>query len=485
NFNLTTVGKRIATIYCKTDPQFKLNYEYLVVADLNADFTDGDGTENNPYLISTTEQWQKISKTEDAKVDGATKTYYKLTNNIDFNADGGNKSIGWVKNADIDLGGFAISGIKTYLVNCAEIIAIRNGSVFLGGNASLVRTNGALYPVVAKKAESKFIDLNVYGEVLTRDTYYGVFICYTARPQGQAIATNCTFTNVNSYVTVHSIGQYASNLIGYASECKITLTTTNGQPTVRLWNNIQAIKTNMIAINGIWAIAHRVQFSGDGVNFGKTPTSSDGNIEPTIKQANLDAVGAKVDFTGNKLTDVASLLDADAQTAYNNTLSNLPFNSEIKFMHTNKDIVSYSVSLSVTTHSFNSKDNEYKGAYPVMIFNENINASLFALNYEFNTGFKKLKMYEKLDASLGNQYLTTDTLKEGLPLGSTFGLVTLNNADNAKAYYFDGCGEYRLIQGAKVTTTFNLEVWITVYGYNVLGDLISYASGFYTLPYSV
>ncbi|MEG1528090.1 MAG: hypothetical protein RR418_02855, partial [Clostridia bacterium] len=255
--------------------------------------------------------------------------------------------------------------------------------------------------------------------------------------------------------------------------------------TVRLWNNIQAIKTNMIAINGIWAIAHRVQFSGDGVNFGKTPTSSDGNIEPTIKQANLDAVGAKVDFTGNKLTDVASLLDADAQTAYNNTLSNLPFNSEIKFMHTNKDIVSYSVSLSVTTHSFNSKDNEYKGAYPVMIFNENINASLFALNYEFNTGFKKLKMYEKLDASLGNQYLTTDTLKEGLPLGSTFGLVTLNNADNAKAYYFDGCGEYRLIQGAKVTTTFNLEVWITVYGYNVLGDLISYASGFYTLPYSV
>ena len=72
-FNTQYTGTRIATIEYDG---LKLSFDYTVI-DPSEKFGGGDGTQYNPYLVSTVEHFQHM-------LDADTFRYYKITNDIDF-----------------------------------------------------------------------------------------------------------------------------------------------------------------------------------------------------------------------------------------------------------------------------------------------------------------------------------------------------------------------------------------------------------------
>ncbi|MBQ9481628.1 MAG: hypothetical protein IJU84_05655 [Clostridia bacterium] len=72
NFSTSSVGTKTATV--TYDNKFKLQFTYTV---LDGRYAGGSGTETDPYLVSTREQFQNL-------LDETSFKYYKLTRSIDF-----------------------------------------------------------------------------------------------------------------------------------------------------------------------------------------------------------------------------------------------------------------------------------------------------------------------------------------------------------------------------------------------------------------
>ncbi|MEG1923019.1 MAG: hypothetical protein RR307_00980 [Clostridia bacterium] len=467
NFDLSKVGSRTAVIYVTSSPLFKVYFDYQVVGNAEADFAGGNGAEATPYLITNTQQFYNISKIEDAK----TQTFYKLANDIDFTFEGGNIALPMVVNADIDLGTFTIKGLKTHLVSCADTIKIHNGTIILGGDASIV-CNGK--PVSATDTSSAFTfsKLKVFGDVMTSETWYSVFNCYSAAAdKGKADdITEFSFDNISSSVNISSTGVNVGELIGHPEKSKITYT----KDTIKLSNVIQAAKDIfLVGNNGEWMTVSVFEKIGETSTEIPTGTNPEKNTED--KLANITSKSTSTRKKAPKIENAEGSTKVD--------IANISINDSIVFNHTDTTVVKYIFQISVSVHKL--VEGSYSGNYP-RIIQKTVYVTNTNTSQNIDTGFKKLMVYEAKYKDLGSQFTipTDSTITE---FNSGFGIAKLTDKGVvSEVYYYDGGATHRLLQGAQtLTSDTTIKVTLSVFSYDVLGNLKGAGKFSYDQKYTI
>ena len=200
-FSTAEVGTFTATV---TYRNVSATFDYEVV-EKDSVFAGGVGTESNPYIINTTEQFLKIS---DSDYEGS---YFRLGADIDLagvEATAYNRYFG--ANAAI-VGPFkgVLDGNGHKIINCASGSALF--SEFSGATIKNcdVYTNGTVNLVIDIYGEATINNVNRYGEmVLQGDTNIGAFITYVIN------GSSLIMEKCNNYVNIRGTAMYSAGFIG-------------------------------------------------------------------------------------------------------------------------------------------------------------------------------------------------------------------------------------------------------------------------------
>lgn len=212
-FSTEEIGSFTATV---TYRNVSATFDYEVVGE-SEDFAGGVGTETNPYIINTSEQFKKIGNTE------YKSKYFKMSSDIALTeADVQGKGY-WSPaiinsfSGTLDGNGYKITvsngGELIALFGTASNITLLNLDVYSVGHVTIVDD---LY------GKSTFSDVDRYGDMVFQgDNNIGMYAIYSN--------TNCDLTmeNCDNYVNIKGSALYVSAYIGYPmtnSQTKITFT---------------------------------------------------------------------------------------------------------------------------------------------------------------------------------------------------------------------------------------------------------------------
>lgn len=109
-------------------------------------YEGGDGTQENPYLISSKADWEEFRNYINSDADQGTGEYWKLTSDIDFTITGGEQdgNKDWITpigNCDRDGAGDVFKGhldgdgyvIKNYVINCDGSLKVQGAYGLFSG----------------------------------------------------------------------------------------------------------------------------------------------------------------------------------------------------------------------------------------------------------------------------------------------------------------------------------------------------------------
>ena len=123
------------------------------------DFSGGDGSEENPYLISKPSDLQSLSRSIDSIFDSSPFIYYKLTNNIDMNGGGIYYQYRGRFSGVLDGNGYKVTNIAL------------NGPLFYETSSSSIIKNLTLENLTCKTIDTGFSSGFVSFAVVTYDNY--------------------------------------------------------------------------------------------------------------------------------------------------------------------------------------------------------------------------------------------------------------------------------------------------------------------------
>ncbi len=176
-----SVGTHTATITYQT---LEATFQYTVAAGT---FAGGEGTQANPYQISTVEQWENMINHAYDNL-----TYFVLINDIDMTDYNGNNT--YAANISIDGGDYWVKNLSSYLVyefgndegsgNLFEVVS-REGEG--AGRVEIVKPLGFM-PVAGKNFYSEIKNLNIQ---INYNKEMPIFDSLTGE--------NCTLSNINIY----------------------------------------------------------------------------------------------------------------------------------------------------------------------------------------------------------------------------------------------------------------------------------------------
>lgn len=189
-----SVGTHTATITYQT---LEATFQYTVAAGT---FAGGEGTQANPYQISTVEQFKNIGVNDNY-------TYFKLINDLDM-AD--YTTVSLIKNAEIDGDGYSIKNLKTSLVNYLVASTFKNVDIYI----NMENENAVFNNLGNKDSELVLIEnINVYGVQNFRgmDSSNTGILVYCVSTQ------LCRIKDVNIYASLLSTAKYTAIFVGYTN----------------------------------------------------------------------------------------------------------------------------------------------------------------------------------------------------------------------------------------------------------------------------
>ncbi len=243
-FSTAEIGTFTATV---TYRNVSATFDYEVVAT-SSDFAGGVGTESNPYIINTAEQFKKIGN------DGYEGKYFRLGADIELN-DSDSQGLAWqAKTPSIVLyfeGVLDGNGYKI-TVNSENMLAvfgdirnttIKNLDVYSSGVVTLVEN---FYYTVTLQ------DVNRYGEMVILDAWntgaFGIYAWNTC---------NLLFENCANYVNMLGTSLRFSGFIGYP------LTNANGTTKIVLRDCVNY--GNMVGQQMSAFFANNSSVDGEGI----------------------------------------------------------------------------------------------------------------------------------------------------------------------------------------------------------------------------
>ncbi len=216
----SSVGTHTATITYQT---LEATFQYTVAAGT---FAGGEGTQANPYQISTVEQFKNIGTP-------STYTYFKLINDIDFNnamtKENGlaTQYTSGIGNVEIDGNGYALRNLNSFLGDtgaAGKATVIKNLDMYINiaesGNVGM-----AIFGNI-RGTEVRFENINVYGkmEEYSVGQNSGILI-------NHIIAANTVISKVNIYADMLTTTDYGAPFIGgfnaYGDNAIVTIESSN------------------------------------------------------------------------------------------------------------------------------------------------------------------------------------------------------------------------------------------------------------------
>ena len=195
-FSTEEIGTFTATV---TYRNVSATFDYEVVA-ASEDFAGGVGTETNPYIINTLDQFKKIPD--------YSNSHFKLGADIDFSSlpfSGESTLIGKMNGGSLDGNGYK-------LYNFVKETAVESGIFTSVENATIknLEVHATIYAPLAWEARSVIFDnVDCYGEVVLPVGFnnYGNYCIYAYG--------NCVFTNCTNYREIRGASLYAAAFVGY------------------------------------------------------------------------------------------------------------------------------------------------------------------------------------------------------------------------------------------------------------------------------
>ena len=200
-------------------------------------FNGGNGSEKNPFVISTAESLLNIGK---GLQTGATANYI-LSKDIvlademrTFDDDYGYYNIVEDKTQDIhiDLNKHAISNINASVFDALYHIEVFNGKLVFNANTK----HATLVEVIRHKDESAsayFHDIAIEGTALINEDHWGPLVSYMYGCNTNSSTISADKILVNLTVKNSLNDSYSGGLFGYIQGSKISASVTNCQLTVQ------------------------------------------------------------------------------------------------------------------------------------------------------------------------------------------------------------------------------------------------------------
>jgi len=433
-----------------------VTFEYKVIPQTQeTGFAGGNGTKTNPYKVASYAQFLNIeSSTTRAGKTIDDVIYYKLETDIEIPNVNSTYAISMAVNAVIDGNNKTLISNKR-VFNNAYKLELKNLNVILGGKGTLVGNikNYSEYldsenntPHIKKLI---FNNINVYCNVFTDDTFYGVFVLYpyvlaAAAPYNKNYleVINCTVNGA-----IYSTGNSSGTLFGYL-------------------DNVESVKVENTIINSN-ITGNAAAAIGSPYGTAKSVTITNTTFNGTLSTNSTNVISSG--FNGNSSEIISSnnikSLPTDANLFSN--LSTLNLNEEIK-INASQNVAKYIIRFSLNVdRNPGGTDGGYPRFYERTIYN-------------FSDGILNTGVYKRYVIEIAREDGKEDYREFGLDESSIImgnlllGSLYEATVDGKQVILMNEEGYYISISnGAKQT------VHITVYGYSSTGELVSYKTDMY------
>ncbi len=247
NFDLSTIGNKTASV---TYGEATSYFDYQVV-DPEQGFAGGNGTLNNPYQITTPQQFVNINTLESTK-----NVYFKLMNDIDLSAVLEDSKMYWdMGNAVINFFEGVFDGNNKRIYNVLDPVSylfgelagatIKDLSVFVNGKDISLSCNAYSYD----GRTLSFLNVDMYGTVSSGYNYasyaiYPITLEYAATEKG-------SWAWVYSTVVFEDCDSYIDN-IGMSTRVSVFFAIPRGNYTFENcynYGHVEALNTSLLFTN--------------------------------------------------------------------------------------------------------------------------------------------------------------------------------------------------------------------------------------------
>ncbi|MDD4291309.1 MAG: hypothetical protein PHX51_03600 [Clostridia bacterium] len=197
--------------YTEAGVTVSATFQYTITAA--SAFAGGQGTENDPYLISTPEQWHLMNDSN-GEVD-ETKQFYKLVNDIDF-GETGNTCIS-KQNIDLNGNNYSINNVTRALFRTTLSVAIYDVNIFFNNTTDFAGI--IAFSCAPNNAQLSYETDNTYRYTneysITNVNTYGSFV--TSYGSGAIYSSHLYYDNYHDKLAYMSCTLSISNCNNYAS----------------------------------------------------------------------------------------------------------------------------------------------------------------------------------------------------------------------------------------------------------------------------